>query len=172
MGIQEDLRRRLQGFDGRAISLLGEAEAACRGEPGYVDALATMVDDREPMVASGATWLLKSLLEKGGALSAPQTQALIAALPQETQGAHWSTALHLCQCMAYLDLTSANATSLWLWVEPLLTHTRPFLRAWSLDALAHLAKAHEAHRADFEAALKAASGDAAASVRARARRLA
>ena len=179
MSVQEDLRRRLQEFDGRAMSLLGEAEAALGGEPAYVDALVSLVADPEPFVGSGATWLLKSFFEKGGALSSEQTQALIAALPQEEKGAHWSTALHLCQSMRYLDLRGLGptslgssppwSTSLWLWVEPLLTHKRPFLRAWSLDALAHLAKADEGYQMDFEAALKRASEDEAASVRARAR---
>lgn len=165
------LRERLSAFDGRAMSRLGEAEATLGGDPAYTDALLALVSDAEGLVGSGATWLLKSFLEQGGALSAQQTEALIAALPQEAKGAHWSTTLHLCQCVGYLDLTSAGATSLCVWVEPLLTHKRPFLRAWSLDALAHLARAHEDYRAPFEAARARASGDEAASVRARARKL-
>ena len=124
-------------------------------------------------MGSGATWLLKSYFEQAGALSAEQTQTLIAALPSGDD-AHWSTQLHLCQSMRYLDLSGNGvsgpvASSLWAWVEPLLTHKRPFLRAWSLDALAHLAREHKAYQADFEQALQRASKDEAASVRARAR---
>lgn len=156
------------------MTVLGETEANLRGNPGYRDALISMVDDKEPMVASGATWLLKSCLEKGGALSARQTAALIAALPSG-EGKRWSAALHLCQCVRYLTLTDAGskaeAETLWAWLAPLLHHTRPFVRAWSLDALAHLARAHDERRADFEAALQRASDDEAASVRARARQL-
>lgn len=44
---------------------------------------------------------------------------------------------------------------------------RVFLRASPLDAFAHLAKADDGCRAEFEKALKRASEDEAASVRAR-----
>ncbi|MEM7701440.1 MAG: hypothetical protein AAF251_05835 [Pseudomonadota bacterium] len=174
MALSQDLRAALTPFDGKATSLLGEAEAAFGRQVAYIEALITLIGDAGPYVGSGATWLLKSFLEHGGALSAEQTQTLIAALPSGDD-AHWSTQLHLCQSMRYLDLSGVGASSLrssslWLWVEPLLTHKRPFLRAWSLDALAHLAREHKAYQADFEKALQRASKDEAASVRARAHR--
>lgn len=165
------LRAALSAFDGRAMTMLGEAEAALGGEPGYADAVVALVADAAPMVASAATWLLKSHLEKGGALTVEQTGALVAALPDESQGVHWSTALHLAQSVRFLDLAAAGAARMRAWLTPLLTHSRPFVRAWSLDALAHLASHHAEHRAVFGEALKAAGDDPAASVRARARRL-
>lgn len=172
--IKDDLRAALTPFDGRATSLLGEAEAAFSGQAGYIEALIALIGDAEPYVSSGATWLLKNYFEQGGALSAEQTQTLIAALPSGDD-AHWSTQLHLCQSMRYLDLSRNGSDALWVsdlwaWVEPLLTHKRSFLRAWSLDALAHLARAHQAYQAAFEQALQRASEDEAASVRARARK--
>ena len=179
MRIKDALRDRLAEFDGRAMSLLGEAEAALGGEPGYIDALLALISDApdpKGLVGSGPTWLLKSFLEKGGARSAEQTQKLIATLPQEADGAHWSTSLHLCQSIRYLDLSGAGSaalwvSTLWVWVKPLLAHKRPFVRAWSLDALGHLAKADEGYRENFEEALRRASEDPSASVRARARGL-
>ena len=56
------------------------------------------------------------------------------------------------------------------WFETLLKNDRPFLRAWSMDALQKLAQqdAELAQRADT--ALAAAEHDPAASVRVRARR--
>lgn len=165
------LRAALCAFDGRAVSLLGEAEAAMGGEPGYADALVALIADDAPMVGSATSWLLKSHLERGGALSAEQTGALLVVLPDEAQGAHWSSALHLAQCVRFLDLGAVEAARLRAWLSPLLTHSRPFVRAWSLDALAHLARHHAPHRAAFADALEAAGHDPAASVRARARRL-
>lgn len=169
-GLAASLRAAISGFDGKAMTLLGEAEAAHGSEPGYIEALIDLVADAEPMVGSGSTWLIKSRLENDGALSAKQASALIAALPKG-EGAHWSTQLHLCQSIRFISFTAAEAAACKIWLTPLLTHKRPFVRAWSLDALAHLAKAHKEHRADFEAALKQASADGAASVRARARGL-
>ena len=122
------LRARLAAYDGRAVTLLGEVEAACRTLPGYTDALIALCADRSETVAAGASWLLRSALQSGDALAR--------------------------------------------WLEPLLRHERPFLRAWSLDALAHLAAAHPGHGAAYAAALVRALEDDAASVTARARRLA
>ncbi|MEO0591625.1 MAG: hypothetical protein AAFZ11_13860 [Pseudomonadota bacterium] len=149
------------------MSVLGEAEAAFAAEPGFVDAGLALIGDEADYVGSGATWLLKSFLERGGTLSAPQTQALITALPR---AAHWSTQLHLSQSIRHLSLTATQATACTDWIGPLLMHKRPFLRAWSLDALAHVAQAHAEYREEFRKALRQASEDPAASVRARARR--
>ncbi|MEO1731094.1 MAG: hypothetical protein AAFR64_10170 [Pseudomonadota bacterium] len=168
--LAQDLRAVLQAFDGRATTLLGEAEAAFGEEPAYPDTLIALVGDRQPMVGSGATWLLKSYFERGGALSTEQTQALIKALPKAEE-THWSTQLHLCQSIRFLDFTANLSTALEAWLTPLLTHKRPFVRAWSLDALAHLAKGQGQYRTNFEVALKRASEDEAASVRARARQI-
>ena len=49
------LRAALSAFDGRAMTMLGEAEAALGGEPGYADAVVALVADAAPMVASGGT---------------------------------------------------------------------------------------------------------------------
>ncbi|MEL6533687.1 MAG: hypothetical protein AAFQ06_11675, partial [Pseudomonadota bacterium] len=76
MTLPQDLRAALTPFDGKATSLLGEAEAAFGGQAGYVEALIALIGDAEPYVGSGATWLLKSFFEQGGALSAQQTQTL------------------------------------------------------------------------------------------------
>jgi len=169
MALTATLRERLAAFDGRATTLLGEAEAALQAEPDYIDALIALVPDGQAFVGSGASWLTKSWLERGGALSAAQTAALITTLPH--QQAHWSTHLHLAQSIRFLDLTAAQAAACHTWLTPLVSHTRPFVRAWALDALAHIARHHADHRAAFEAALRAVQQDPAASVRARARRL-
>ncbi|MEL7319723.1 MAG: hypothetical protein AAFN04_13905, partial [Pseudomonadota bacterium] len=129
MALPQDLRAALTPFDGKATSLLGEAEAAFGGQAGYVEALIALIGDAEPYVGSGATWLLKSYFEQGGALSAQQTQTLIAALPSNEArdhpeardharngvgATHWSTQLHLCQSIRYLDLSGIWSPSLWL----------------------------------------------------------
>ena len=179
MVIEEDLRTALSAFDGKATAPLVDAEAIFQGRAGYVDALIGLIGDHRPFVGSGATWLLKRFLERGGALSDDQTAALMAALPQRLeqpgdggQGAHWSTALHLLQSARYLSLTMAQAGAFKAWLTPLLVHKRPFVRAFALDALASIARLHGALSCDFEAALALALDDPAASVRARARALA
>lgn len=139
------------------------------GEPGYLDALIALSSESDSHVSSGATWLLKSALEQCATLSADQTAALCEALP-ELSG--WQAQLHICQSLRLLSIGPTGAGEVAHWLEPLLAHDRPFLRAWALDALGSLAGDHPQYRARFAKALSDAAQDDAASVRARARNLA
>jgi len=163
------LRARLAAYDGRAVTILGEAEAACRAMPGYVDALLGLCGEVAETVAAGASWLLRSAVQSGETLTEAQVTGLVAQL-DHVQG--WAAQLHLCQTIRELAIPAEAAAELADWLTPLLRHERPFLRAWSLDALAHLAKAHPAYGEAYAAALDRALEDDAASVSARARRLA
>jgi len=172
MRILPKLRNRLADYDGRAVTLLGETEAAFGAESGYLDALITLASEAQGHIASGATWLLKSALEQGRSLSGQQVAALSAELHGGLSGdAAWDVQLHICQCVQYLTIPTGSAAEFAVWLEPLLGHRRPFLRAWSLDALFRLSQQHSAYRSDFDAALAVAEQDEAASVRARARKL-
>lgn len=162
------LRDDIAAFDGRATTILGEAEARFRARPDYAASLVALAGDAEPAVSSGATWLLKAHLEAGGALAPAETDALTASLRAI---AAWDAQLHVCQSVRYLTLSARDAGRLARWLESLLAHERPFLRAWSLDALWRLASRHQRHRRRAEQAFEAAGEDPAASVKARARKL-
>lgn len=162
------LRSRLADYDGKAVSILGEAEAAHSGDEGYLDALIALVEEREGHIANGASWLIKSALERGGNLSLAQMDRLIALLPALE---HWAAQLHICQSIRLLDVPENCAAPLAHWLGEMLDHERPFVRAWSLDALGSLAQEYPEHRTAFNAALRSANEDAAAAVRARARHL-
>ena len=164
----EVLRTRLSVYDGKATTLLGEAEAALSGEEGYLDALIGLLAEADGHIANGASWLIKSALERGGVLSEVQVEALLKHLPRLTD---WATQLHICQSVRLLNVPARNAQVLADWVTGLLDHERPFLRAWSLDALGALAGQYREHSQAFNAALERAHQDQAASVKARARNL-
>lgn len=168
VSLTTDLRERLSRYDGRATSLLGEAEAAFADRSGYLDALITLSREPTGHIADGATWLLKSALETGRELSQAQTEALCDALEDVHS---WPAQLHLCQTVRYWQVSSPGAAVLAAWLVPLLAHERPFLRAWSVDALAHIAAAYPEYERRFRKALTTAEQDEAASVRARAGKL-
>jgi len=161
-------RSRLQAFDGKAISLLSETAAEFGMGPQVIDLLIALSPDPDSNVATGATWLLKAHLDQNNTFSQAQTTALIAAAPKIQP---WQAQLHICQMISRLDSSAQDTAQLADWLSPLLSHSRPFLRAWSLDALLGLASrapslvtmAQQAHRYALE--------DEAASVRARARNL-
>lgn len=164
---------RLRAYDGRAVSMLGEIEADFGGEADYVNRLIALAAHQQAEVSSGATWLIKaalikSALERGQPLSAPQTRKLCAHIPDITA---WQAQLHICQSAGYLTIAQEDAAAIARWLKPLLTHDRPFLRAWSVDALCRIAAHHSKYAPAAREAVAAAGEDPAASVRARARKL-
>ncbi|MEO0440968.1 MAG: hypothetical protein AAF067_08845 [Pseudomonadota bacterium] len=159
----------LRTYDGRAISILGEIEAEFGAGDDYLDKLITFAAHEQVEVSDGATWLIKSALENGARFSAGQTAALCQTVSDTTT---WQAQLHVCQSVQYLDLSQTDAAVMAEWLKPLLTHDRPFLRAWSLDALCRIGVVHEEYAEAAREALATADEDNAASVRARARKLA
>ncbi len=160
----EDLR----AFDGKAITLLSEAEVRHGSVPNYLNELVALSANDERHVSDGATWLLKASLDAGKRLSPAQTDTLLAGLGEIT---HWSAQLHVCQMLDALTVPGEQAEQVAEWLSGLLGHKRPFLRAWSMSALQSLAAQHSAFEVEARAALEAAKSDTAASVRARARNL-
>ena len=165
----DELRVRLAEYDGRSVTILGETEAQLSSKDGYLDALIALCSVREEHMAAGATWLIKSALEAKRVLTPLQVETLITQLPS---ACGWAAQLHLCQSIGLLDIPVKHAGDVAAWINSLLAHDRPFVRAWALDALSHVAARDDGLAPSFEDALGKAHDDEAASVRARARNLA
>ena len=161
------LEAALKSYDGKATGILSEIRASFGGRPAFLAELVRLAAHDDAPVSDGATWLIKNLLEDGVRLTRSQTEDLVGRLKAMSS---WQAQLHICQSVRYLEASAPLADACADWLTPLLQSDRPFLRAWSMDALHHLAvrSANLAGRA--EAALDAAEQDPAASVRARARR--
>ncbi len=165
---REGLRASLSEYDGRATTILTEAAARFSSAQTYLDDLVSLLADLEPLVAEGATWLVKHHLENGETLSAGQTKVFVGGTANLTT---WGAILQVCQTVRFLAVTPDDANRLAQWLSGHLDHKRPFIRAWSLDALCALARSHDLLRADAERALAKAKNDPAASVRARVRHI-
>jgi len=165
----EHLASRLAAFDGRALTTLGEIDVAFSHVPGYFGALVECANASERHISAGATWLIKSAFEAQREISVDEITAYCRMIPRVTDLA---AQLHVCQTIQYLQIDGQNVTALADWLSPLLTHERPFVRAWSLDALSHIAIQHPEFEAQARANLIAAEQDSAASVKARARQVA
>ncbi len=162
------LEQALARYDGKATDTLAEVRAAFGDRRTFLSELVSFATHEEATVADGATWLIKAQLDDGARLTSSETEALLGHLSAITS---WQAQLHICQSVRHFDVPAHLANTCADWFEELLTSDRPFLRAWSMDALQELAlrNAELAERA--ETALAAAEQDPAASVRARARRL-
>ncbi|MFK5978419.1 MAG: hypothetical protein QM488_05990 [Rhizobiaceae bacterium] len=164
----DKLRITLSEFDGHAITLLSEAGAKYSDRTDYLDSLVALSSEGGKGVSNGATWLLKSYLDDGGGMSGEQVSHL---LSQVDGIQNWAAQLHLCQSIQYLTVSSADADHLIYWLQPLLDHERPFLRAWSLDAIFRVSSQYSRFDNMLEMALSSGAKDPAASVRAKVRSL-
>ena len=164
----KELRNALAEFDGRALTIVSEAGAKFSDREDYLDSLVTLCCEGGKGTSVGATWLLKSYLDGGGELPADQISRWISQI-EEMQ--NWMAQLLLCQSIQYLTVCSKDADRLVKWLQPLLNHKRPFLRAWSLDALFRISVQYPELDDMVKLTLHSGLEDPAASVRARARNL-
>lgn len=156
----------LRSFDGKATTILTEIRATFADDDTLLSELIPLMADAETQVSDGATWLIKDLLDDGVRLTPSQTEDVVSHL---SAAASWQAQLHLCQSIQHLEIPKHLTTVFADWLMPLLQSDRPFLRAWSMDALQHIASQNTSLAGDAETALNAAEQDPAASVRARAR---
>ncbi|MDD9911047.1 MAG: hypothetical protein OXR62_15335 [Ahrensia sp.] len=162
------LLERLANFDGKSTTHLSQIAHEFHEQPRYVETLLAAMADERDEIQSGTTWLLKHALVKGHIAPDVVASELVRRVEVLTS---WSAQLHICQCIAMIDFAPGEARSLGNWVQGFLAHDRPFLRAWSLDALVALAHRDPELEAAALAAVERAQTDPAASVRARARNL-
>ena len=161
------LEEALGRYDGKATELLTEIRAAFGARQTFLSELVSLASHEEAPISDGATWLIKALLDDGARLTGSETEALLGRLNTITS---WQAQLHICQSIRHLAIPTPLASNCADWFEALLKSNRPFLRAWSMDALQELALRNAMLAGRAAAALQAAEQDPAASVRARARR--
>lgn len=103
--------------------------------PGFPAALVSHV--AAEATSDGASWLLKTWLEAGGALEAELVSPLLAAAGGSNR---WATRLHTLQLLPRLTLDASHRSLLEPWVRDSLQADNTFVRAWALDAFWELAR--------------------------------
>lgn len=141
----------LGAWDGRTTAQL--RVVADRLTTSDYDTVLTACRSSDETVARAASWMLKAAYEADHAIAYPSD--LLAA------NLHWEIALHLLQSVQHVAVDLSPAL-----IAPYLSHEKPLVRAWALDAYVRTGAP------DVEAMLANAAKDTAASVRARARNLA
>ncbi|MEM9579672.1 MAG: hypothetical protein AAF891_03220 [Pseudomonadota bacterium] len=96
----------------------------------------------DPVCAEGASWLIKYHTERAP-LSAGEVQALLDA--QRREGA-WPLLLHLVQALDRVDLADRDVRHAADVLQHLARHEAPFVRAWSISALARIAGVAPAYK--------------------------
>ncbi len=166
--LEDAVLERVLEFDGKTT---GSLEAACKAvgkDFTAFERLFELADSQDTRLQIAATWALRKLLELGAEMTAEQSAAFI-----ETAAAQsaWEAQLHIVQSVQFIRNEDLNTRRLAETITPWHAAKRPFLRAWTLDALCHLAQRDTSLKGSAAAMLAKADDDPAASVRARARNL-
>lgn len=160
----------LADYDGKAVATLEAIRASRDPTPAILSESIGLIDAPDDTVSVGATWLLRAWLEDGATLDVAQISDFAARLAH--LAAPWAR-LHACQSVRSLgspDTASAHRIAMFL--RDCRSSDRPFLRAWATDGMHALSQCHPVFEAEADRMLADAFSDPAASVRARARRIA
>lgn len=165
---REQFKSALYEFDGIAVSILSEARVKFRKDEEYLLNLVELSGDAESRISDGATWILKEEVSDGIQLPKNLSDKLIQNLPHISS---WQAVLHIFQTIHLLNFSEDQIEKAIEWSKKYTQHERPFIRAWSMNAIVMLGRGYQKFYEDVELYLKNAEQDKAASVRARARNL-
>ncbi len=164
MNVSEHLRQ----FDGKHIEPLEKLAAELLTRKGSVDELIVLSNSEDAKTQVAATWILKWLYKRQFLFSKSQVQELFLLFRVVT---HWEAKIHLLQILNGLDISSQNCGGLYRFLKEHLQDNNKLVRAWSYNGLFVLAEQHDRFRSEVEKLLNEAKRDAAASVRARVRKI-
>lgn len=128
----------LVAWDGRTVSQL---KALYVSGFDWEEAL-TLCNESD--VARGASWLVKHHVWSAG-IDPVQTQQL---LDMQRSDGPWEVILHLVQALDKVDVTGLDVSHAGPVLVQTSQHDAPFVRAWSISALARIASKHPKYLSD------------------------
>lgn len=173
------LEKAIEAFDGKDISNLKQAatllDVKVEANKAAVDGLICYCQKDSDTSAQAASWVLKYWWEKvwwekGWAFSSSQANKLINTL---ITAESWQLRLHILQILPGLTIAKSQHEKLYYHLHHCLSDTNKFVRAWSYNGLAELAKQYPQYRHDVKQLFELAQNDdgEAASVKARIRNI-
>ena len=162
-----DIVSTLRRYDGKRVTPFREVLDAVRDAPeSAIGELLELAASDEMTLQVGATWVLRSLAERGAALHGPQAEKLVRFLSQPIAP---DALLHVLQTLPYIEVETAQQGALQNALLALIKSRRPFIRAWAYSGLGTLAARDPAFRHDVLTLFDHAARSETAAVRARIR---
>lgn len=166
--LENAVPERVLEFDGKTT---GSLEAACKAAGPDFTGFARLLElaaSEDSRLQIAATWAIRKLLELGAEITAEQSATFIETAAVQIA---WEARLHIVQSVQFIRNEDFDTRKLAEIITPWHLAKRPFLRAWTLDALCRLAQRDPSLKDSAAALLAKADDDPAASVRARVRNL-
>lgn len=162
-----DIKTAIKAFDGKDTGPLEEVADNLSPSTQKIAGLIKNLQASD-LVSQGASWILKRWWEKGWKFSEQESTELIEAL---LQAQDWQLRLHLLQILPGLVVAKSQHRELYYHLRHSLEEKNKFVRAWTYNGLAELAKQYPQYRDEVVKLLELALKDEAASVKARIRNI-
>lgn len=163
-----DTAEALRSFDGKHVTPLEALAQELHSRNDGIDELLTLARKDKAALQTPATWVLKRLQELGAQFTKTHTTQVLDCLEHLE---HWEARLHLLQMLDGLSIAPRNAAKANKRLKDWLEDPNKLVRAWTCSGLCVIADQHPKFRPEARALLHEAQNDAAASVRARLRKL-
>jgi len=160
------LRQRIEAFDGRRTAPLERIIEEGPPTKTAVSEAVSLAADPDAGIRTGATWLLKNWAGNGVELTAQQTRALLATLPDLV---NWEARLHLCQMLPHIRIPKASIGTLVWFLESCQCDENKYLRAWAYDGFHELSRQYPEYNEYVRGILDEGEAEKSAAVRARIR---
>ncbi|HUG13071.1 MAG TPA: hypothetical protein VMM36_18790 [Opitutaceae bacterium] len=148
------------------VATLCELYARNRDAPGFLAAVATLLEVLEEDTAWRAVWILKAAAEEG-VLGVREIEIVARNLDVSR---HWAARLILCQLFARVDCPEAEREILFCFLLKCFEDRRVIVRAWALSAMWRFRR-DPRFRTEIERCMRAAGKDPGKAMHARLRQL-
>ena len=162
-----DIETALRKFDGKDTEPLEKFSSSVSPDAERVSLLIDFLHKSEQQ-SQAASWILKRWWESGWQFSVQQSKQLIVVL---LQAQDWQLRLHLLQLLSGLAIAESQHRELYYHLRYNLEDKNKFVRAWTYNGLAVVAKQYPQYRDEVVQLFELAIKDEAASVKARIRNI-
>ncbi|MGE0104453.1 MAG: hypothetical protein AB7H86_19945 [Blastocatellales bacterium] len=162
------LRQRIEEFDGKRIAPLERIMDEGPPSRTTLREAVSLAADPDVRIRTGATWLLKNWSENGVELTAQQTRALLATLPDLI---NWEARLHLCQMLPHISIPKSSVGTVIWFLETCQFDENKYLRAWAYNGFYELSRQYPAYNDYVRGILDQGEAEKSAAVRARIRNI-
>lgn len=140
--MDSEIGRIFERFDGKSVEPFRSVAELLEPTAGNLRELVRMAGNGSRKVEIGATWVVKHLVETGELDAAIAADELISLLERVE---HDESRLHLLQTLPHLELPAASLPTLHDRLLTLLDGSNKFVRAWSYNGMALLARADSSY---------------------------
>jgi hypothetical protein len=161
-------RDELEKFDWKQGDVLKQILSSRRRTNSLIEDLTLLVANKEPIIQTKATGLLKKLAENKVKFKTEHVMVLFDSLAELED---WESKLHVCQMLQHIEIPQRSEGSVVWFLERSLAHENKYLRAWAYNGFYELARQRQEYVDYAMEIMERGEAEKAAAVKARLRNI-